>query len=59
MRYSLQQINDGGYISYEIIDTENKCEVLYTSKNFSQIYNFIQWLENNKDMPIYYNGREI
>ena len=59
MRYTLQQINDGGYISYEIIDTKNKCRTLYTSKNYTQIYAFMQWLENNSDMPTYYNGKEV
>lgn len=59
MRYSLQEMNNSGFTYYEIIDTENNCSTKYASKNYVQIYNFMKWLENNKNMPIFYNGKEI
>ena len=58
-RYSLQEMKLDGFTYYEIMDTENNCSTLYTSKDYVQICKFMQYLEANKDMPVYYGGKEI
>lgn len=59
MRYSLQETKRSGFTYYEIIDTEDNCKVLYYSRDYEQISQFMNWMERNKDMPIYYNGKKL
>lgn len=44
-RYSLQEINISGFTHYEIIDTDNKCKVVYISKDYATITKVLKELE--------------
>lgn len=42
MKYSLQEMKDSGFTYYEIIDTENHCKVVFSSKNYCAAYDELE-----------------
>ena len=49
MRYILQEMNVSGFTHYEIIDTENKCEVVYISRDYATITRLLTKLNKPKN----------
>ena len=56
MRYSLQEMNFSGYTYYEIIDTENKCKVIFTTKNYSKAIEKLIELNIDTNTELLYNS---
>lgn len=44
-RYIIQELNNSGFTHYKIIDTENKCKVIYKSKDYTTITKVLKELE--------------
>jgi hypothetical protein len=45
MRYSLQEMNGSGFTYYEIIDTENACKVVFSTKSYIAALDELKRLE--------------
>lgn len=51
MRYSIQEMKNGGFPYYEIIDTENRSRVVFTTKDYCQATAKQQELEEQHKGP--------
>lgn len=49
MRYTAQEMNNSGFIYYAIIDTENACKIVYTTKDYWEMEERLErWNDNHK-----------
>lgn len=59
MRYSLQEMNISGFTYYEIIDTDNRCKVVFMSSNHCaaiEELKRLERLEEHKQVASKING---
>lgn len=47
MRYTIQEMKKSGYTYYEIIDTENNCNVVFSSINYILVAEILRRYRNN------------
>ena len=36
MRFTIQEMKDSGFTYYQVIDTENGCQVMHTTKDYNE-----------------------